>query len=145
MTDHQAQRESLINRFTLSAVNTSTSDVVDDNNEHISADNSDNTIEDLETATAHNQKVIECQQLQLQHVWQEIEYEDNQRELRELNLHLKKDSQLTVINMVNLRDNADSTHELQHWATTDIASFSFQHLIKLWKPHLYAEDAKSSQ
>ena len=89
-TDHQAQREPLTSRSTLSAVNTSTSDVVDDNNEHISADNSDNTIEDLETATAHNQKVIECQQLQLQCVQQEIEYENNQQKLRELNLHLKK-------------------------------------------------------
>ena len=129
--DHQAQRESLTSRSTLSAVNTSTSDVVDDNNEHISADNSDNTIEDLEAATAHNQKVIECQQLQLQHVQQEIEYEDNQRELRELNLHLKKDSQLTVMNMINSENNADSTHELQCQTTTDIASLSFQCLIKL--------------
>ena len=113
ITDHQAQRESLISRFTLSAVDTFTSDVVDDNNEHISADHFDDTIKDLETATAHNQKVIECQQLQLQHVQQEIEYENNQRELRELNLHLKKDSQLTVMNMINLENNADSTHELQ--------------------------------
>ena len=64
-TDHQTQRESSTNRFTLSVINTSISDIIDDNNEHISADNSDNTIEDLETATAHNQKVIECQQLQL--------------------------------------------------------------------------------
>ena len=28
---------------------------------------------------------------------------------------------------------------------TDIASLLFQHLIKLWEPHLYAEGAKSSQ
>ena len=130
-TDHQAQRESSINRSTLSAVNTSTSDVIDDNNEYISADNCDNTIEDFEAVTAHNQKVIEHQQLQLQYVQQEIEYEDNQRELRELNLCLKKDSQLTVINMINSGDNADSTHKLQHQTTTDIASFSFQCLIKL--------------
>ena len=113
-TDHQAQRESLTSRSTLSAVNISTFDIVNDNNEHISADNSDNTIEDLETATAHNQKVIEHQQLQLQCIQQEIEYEDNQRELRELNLCLKKGSQLTVMNMINLRNNADSIHKLQH-------------------------------
>ena len=125
ITDHQAQREPSTSRSTLSAVNTPTSDIVDDNNEHISADYSDDTIEDLETATAHNQKVIECQQLQLQHVQQEIKYENNQRKLRELNLHLKKDSQSAVMNMVNLRNNADSTHELQHQTTTDIASFSF--------------------
>ena len=117
--------------FLLSAVDTLTSDVIDDNNKHISADNSDNTIEDLEAATAHNQKVIECQQLQLQHVQQEIKYEDNQRKLRELNLHLKEDSQFTVINMINSEDNADSTHELQCQTTTDIAPLSFQCLIKL--------------
>ena len=28
---------------------------------------------------------------------------------------------------------------------TNIASSLFQHLIKLWEPHLYAEDAKSSK
>ena len=112
-TNHQTQREPSINRSTLSAVNISISDVVNDNNEHISADNSDDTIKDLEIVTAHNQKVIEHQQLQLQCIQQEIEYEDNQRELRELNLHLKKDSQLTVMNMINSENNADSTHELQ--------------------------------
>ena len=60
ITDHQAQREPLISRFTLSVIDTSTSDVVDDNNEYISAGHSDDTIKDLEAATAHNQKVIEC-------------------------------------------------------------------------------------
>ena len=89
-TDHQAQREPSTSKSTLSAVNISTSDIVDDNNKHISADNFDNTTEDFEAAIAHNQKVIECQQLQLQCLWQEIEYENNQRELRELNLHFKK-------------------------------------------------------
>ena len=121
----------MTSRSTLSAVDTPTSDIVDDNNEHISAGNSDNTIEDLETATAHNQKVIEHQWLQLQHVQQEIKYEDNQRELRKLNLHLKKGPQLTAMNIVNSGDNAGSTHELQHQTTTDIAPLSFQHLIKL--------------
>ena len=52
--NNQAQRESLTNRFTLSVTETSTSDIIDDNNEHISTDNSDNTIKDLEAATAHN-------------------------------------------------------------------------------------------
>ena len=60
-TDHQAQRESSTSKSTLSAVNTSISNIVDDNNIHISADNSDDTIENLEAATAHNQKVIEHQ------------------------------------------------------------------------------------
>ena len=92
-TDHQAQRESLISRSTLSAVNISISDVVDDNNKHISVDNSDNTIKDIKTATAHNQKVIDCQQLQLQCVQQEIKYEDYQRKLRELSIHCHKHDQ----------------------------------------------------
>ena len=70
----------------------STSDIVYNNNESLSTDYSDNIIEDFKTITVHNQKVIKCQQLKLQHVHQEIEYEDNQRELRELNLHLKEDS-----------------------------------------------------
>ena len=47
--------------------------------------------------------------------------------------------------MINSEDNADSIHKLWHWAITDIASFSFQCLIKLWESHLYAEDVKSSQ
>ena len=144
-TDYQTQREPSISRSTLSAVDISTSDIIDDNNEHISADHSDDTIEDLKTATAHNQKVIECQWLQLWHIQQEIEYEDNQRELRELSQHLKKGSQFTVINMINSENNADSTHELQHWATTDIAPSLFQYLIKLWEPHLYAEGTKGSR
>ena len=46
--------------------------------------------------------------------------------------------------MINSENNADSTHELQCQTITDIASFSFQCLIKLWEPHLYAEDTKSS-
>lgn len=44
----------------------STSDIVNDNNKHIDADNSDDIIENLETVTIHNQKVIKCQQLKLQ-------------------------------------------------------------------------------
>ena len=61
MINNQAQRESSTSRSTLSVIETSIFDIVNDNNKHISADNSDNTIEDFETVTAHNQKVIECQ------------------------------------------------------------------------------------
>ena len=46
--------------------------------------------------------------------------------------------------MTNSENNADSTHELQCWATIDIASLSIQCLIKLWESHLYAENTKSS-
>ena len=49
------------------------------------------------------------------------------------------------MNTVNSENNADSTHRLQCWVTTDIASLSFQCLIKLCESYLYAEDAKSSQ
>ena len=62
---------------TLQAAETSTSDVTEDNNEHIDINHSDDIINDLEAVTAHNQKVIKCQQLQLQFVQQEIEFENN--------------------------------------------------------------------
>ena len=76
-TDNHTQREPSTNRSTLSAVKTSISDIINDNDEYIDADNSDNTIKDLETITAHNQKVIDCQQLQLQCVQQKVEYKNN--------------------------------------------------------------------
>ena len=43
------------------AAETSTSDVVKDDNKHIDTDHSDDIINDLEAVTAHNQKVIERQ------------------------------------------------------------------------------------
>ena len=46
---------------TLQAAETSTSDVTENNNQHIDTDHSDDIINDLEAVTAHNQKVIECQ------------------------------------------------------------------------------------
>ena len=49
-----------MSQFTLQAAETSTSDVTEDNNEHIDTDHSDNIINDLEAVTAYNQKVIEC-------------------------------------------------------------------------------------
>ena len=58
--NNQAQREPLMSQSTLQAAETSTSDVTEDNNEHIDTDHSDDTINDLEAVTAHNQKVIEC-------------------------------------------------------------------------------------
>ena len=79
-----------MSQSTLQAAETSTSDITKDDDEHIDTGHSDDTIDDLEAVTAHNQEVIEHQWLQLQCVQQEIEYENNQRELRELNLHLKE-------------------------------------------------------
>ena len=86
--DNQAEAGPSTSRSTLSVTNTPTSGIVDDNNEHIAAGNLNNTIEDLKAVTAHNQEVIERQQLQLQCVQQEIEFEDNKRELQKLNQHL---------------------------------------------------------
>ena len=83
--DNQAEAGPSTSRSTIPVINTLTSDIIDDNSEHIAAGNLNNTIEDLEAVTAHNQEVIERQQLQLQHVQQEIEFEDNKRELQELN------------------------------------------------------------
>ena len=86
--NNQAEAGPLTSRSTLPVINTPTSGIVDNNNEHITAGNPDDTIEDLEAVTAHNQEVIKCQQLQLQCVQQEIEFKDNKRELQKLNQHL---------------------------------------------------------
>ena len=102
-----------MSRSTLQAAETPTSDVTEDNDEHIDTGHSDNTIDDLEAATAHNQEVIERQQLQLRRVQQEIEYENNQRELRELNLCLKEGPQLTTTNTTSSGNNAGPAHRLQ--------------------------------
>ena len=110
-----------MSRSTLQAAETPTSDIAENNDEHIDTGHSDNTIDDLEAVTAHNQEVIEHQQLQLRRVQQEIEYEDNQRKLRELNLHLKEGSQPTITDMTSSGNNADPAHGLRHQAITDIA------------------------
>ena len=59
--DNQAEAGPSTSRSIIPVINTSTSDIVDNNSKHIAADNPDNIIEDLEAVTAHNQKVIECQ------------------------------------------------------------------------------------
>ena len=59
--DNQAEAGPSTSRSILPVTNTSTSGIVDDDDEHIAAGNPDNTIEDLEAVTAHNQEVIECQ------------------------------------------------------------------------------------
>ena len=79
--NNQAEAGPSTSRSTLPAIDTPISDIVDDNDEHITAGNLNNIIKDLEAVTAYNQKVIEYQQLQLQCVQQEIEFENNKREL----------------------------------------------------------------
>ena len=139
--NNQAEAGPSTSRSTLPVTNTPTSGIVDDDDEHITAGNPDDTIEDLEAVTAHNQEVIERQQLQLQHVQQESEFEDNKRELQELNQHLQEGPPTTT----SSGNNAGLSHRLQHQATTDIAPPSFQHLVKPQEPHLYAGGIKSTR
>ena len=108
--NNQAEAGPSTSRSTLSAVDTPTSDIVNNDDEHIAAGNPDDTIKDLEAVTAHNQEVIECQQLQLQCVQQEIEFEDNKRELQELNQRLQEGPSTTT----NSENNAGSLYRLQH-------------------------------
>ena len=107
--DNQAEAGPSTSRSTLPVTNTPTSGIFDDDDEHIAAGNPNNTIEDLEAVTAHNQEVIKRQQLQLQRVRQEIEFEDNKRELQELNQHLQEDPPTTT----NSGNDAGSLHRLQ--------------------------------
>ena len=66
--DNQAEAGPSTSRSTLPVVNTPTSGIVNDDDEHIAAGNLNDIIEDLEAVTAHNQEVIEHQQLQLQRI-----------------------------------------------------------------------------
>ena len=59
--NNQAEAGPSTSRSTLLVVNTSTSDIVNDNDEYITAGNLNNIIEDLKAVTAHNQKVIKHQ------------------------------------------------------------------------------------
>ena len=49
------------------------------------AGNSNDTDDDVEAATAHNQEVIDRQRQQIRRVRQDIKYEENERELERLN------------------------------------------------------------
>ena len=64
--DNQAEAGPSTSRSTIPVIDTPTSYIVDNDSEHIAAGNLNDTIEDLEAVTAHNQEVIERQQLQLQ-------------------------------------------------------------------------------
>ena len=106
--NNQAEAGPSTSRSTLPVTNTPTSGIVDNDDEHIAAGNPNNTIEDLEAVTAHNQEVIERQQLQLQRVQQEIEFENNKRELQELNQCLQEGPSTTT----NSGNNAGLLHRL---------------------------------
>ena len=49
------------------------------------AGNSNDTDDNVEAATAHNQEVIDRQRQQIRRVRQDIEYKENERELERLN------------------------------------------------------------
>ncbi len=139
--DNQAEAGPSTSRSTLPVANTPTSGIVDDDDEHIAAGNPDDTIEDLEAVTAHNQEVIERQRLQLRRVRQEIEFEDNKRELQELNQRLQEGPPTTT----SSGNDAGSSHGLRRRATTDIAPPPFRRLVKPREPRLYAGGVKSTR
>lgn len=61
---------------------------INDNNDVIYSDNPDETVADLKTTIAQNWEVIDCQQLQVQHLQQELEFKANKKELQELSAQL---------------------------------------------------------
>lgn len=54
MINNYAEIDFLISRFTLSAVNIFTADIINDNNEYINADHFDNIINNFKTVIIHN-------------------------------------------------------------------------------------------
>ncbi|KAA6406844.1 MAG: hypothetical protein FRX48_09342 [Lasallia pustulata] len=60
------------------------------------AGNSNDTNNDIEAATAHNQEVIDRQQRQIRRVRQDIEYEENKQELERLNAHRQEGPKATT-------------------------------------------------
>ena len=56
--DNQAEAGPSTSRSTLPVINTLTSDIVDNDDEHIAAGNPNNNIEDIEAATICNQAVL---------------------------------------------------------------------------------------
>ena len=74
-----------MSRSTLLKVDTPDSN---DDDSDLDTDCSNNNIEDVEAATIHNQAVLDLQRAFLLHLQQEVEYDDNERELEALNVHL---------------------------------------------------------
>ncbi|SLM33361.1 Ribonuclease H-like domain [Lasallia pustulata] len=60
------------------------------------AGNSNDTDDDIEAATAHNQEVIDCQRRQIRRVQQDIKYEENKRELERLNARRREGLKATT-------------------------------------------------
>ena len=74
-----------MSRSTLLKVDTPDSN---DDNGDLNTDCSNDNIEDVEAATICNQAVLDLQRACLLHLQQEVEYNNNERELEALNVHL---------------------------------------------------------
>ena len=107
----------------------------------INAGSPNDTTENIEAATTHNQKVIDRQRLELRRIRQQVEYRKNQQEIQELNLLLKEGPQPTTIS----ENDGGFTPGVRCRATTDIAPPPFQLLIKPRDPRPYAGGAKGSR
>ena len=110
--------------------------------EAVEADNPNDTDEEIEASTAHNQEVIDRQQRQIQRVRQEIKYEENKRELEKLNARRQEGRKAATTIPEN---NRGFTPGVRRQATTDIAPPPFQHLIKPQEPCPYAGGPKGSR
>ena len=106
------------------------------------AGNSNDTDDDVEAATAHNQEVIDRQWQQIRHVQQEIKYKENEWELERLNSLLWEGPKVA---MTIPENNGGFTSGVQHWTKTDIAPPPFQRLIKPREPCPYAGGPKGSR
>ena len=82
------------------------------------AGNSNDTDDNVEAATAHNQEVIDHQRQQIRRVRQDIEYEENERELERLNARRREGPKATTTTPEN---DGGFTPGVQRRATTDIA------------------------
>ena len=83
--DNQAAGEALTSRSTLLKVDTPDSN---DDDGDLNTDCPNDNIEDVEAAIIHNQAVLNLQRACLLHIQQEVKYNDNERELKALNIHL---------------------------------------------------------
>ena len=82
-----------MSRSTLPKVDTPDSN---DNDSDLNTDHSNDNIEDIEVATICNQVVLDLQRAHLLHIQQEVKYDNNERELEALNVHLQEGSAVAL-------------------------------------------------
>ncbi|SLM35277.1 hypothetical protein LPUS_04446 [Lasallia pustulata] len=73
------------------------------NGEAVKAGNSNDTNNNVEAATAHNQEVIDRQRQQIRCVRQEIKYKENKQELKRLNARRQEGAKAATTNSENNR------------------------------------------